>query len=58
MALHHLNPGQTLKRGYAVARDAHGNVISDAQALSTGQTISVQFAHGAIDAGVLAVRPS
>lgn len=56
-ALRHLNPVHTLARGYAVARDANGAVIVDAGALAAGQQVSVQFAHGAIDASVLAIRP-
>jgi exodeoxyribonuclease VII large subunit len=52
-----LNPVHTLARGYAVARDANGAVIVDAGALAAGQQVSVQFAHGAIDASVLAIRP-
>ncbi|MBI5901041.1 MAG: exodeoxyribonuclease VII large subunit [Rhodocyclales bacterium] len=56
-ALHHLNPAHTLARGYAVARDAKGAVISNAGMLATGQAITVQFAHGDIDASVLVARP-
>lgn len=56
MALHHLNPEQTLKRGYAVARNTQGNVISNARLLAPGQAITVQFAHGDVDAAILAVR--
>lgn len=55
-ALQHLNPAQTLARGYAVARNATGDVISDASVLSPGQVITVEFATGDIDASILATR--
>ncbi len=56
-SLQHLNPAHTLARGYAVARDSNGAVILDAKTLSRGQAVTVQFAHGTIDASILAVRP-
>lgn len=44
--LDHLGPVRVLKRGYSIARDAAGHVVSDSQVLSVGQELAVTFAHG------------
>lgn len=56
-ALDHLNPEATLARGFAIVRDEHGSVVSDARILTTGQAIHLRLATGAIDATVVATGP-
>jgi exodeoxyribonuclease VII large subunit len=57
-ALSHLNPEAILARGFAVVRDANGDVVSDARLLTTGDSIYLRLAKGEIDATVLATRTS
>lgn len=56
-ALGHLNPDAILARGFAVVRDAQGQVIDDAGRVSAGQRINVRLANGELDATVLVTRP-
>ncbi|MNV84453.1 exodeoxyribonuclease VII large subunit [compost metagenome] len=41
-----LDPGNTLARGYAIARDAEGRIVRDAAGLSAGQGLDLSFAQG------------
>jgi len=52
-----LDPRHTLARGYAIVRDAHGGIVRDAARLEQGQPLALEFARGAADATVEAVRP-
>jgi exodeoxyribonuclease VII large subunit len=54
-ALEHLNPQRVLERGYAVLRNAQGQVIRQAQQTSPGQPLSALLAEGEL---ALQVRPS
>lgn len=49
-----LNPEDTLARGYAIAWDAAGHVVSDAAALAEGQGLILQLAQGSRPVEVLA----
>jgi exodeoxyribonuclease VII large subunit len=55
--LSHLDPGAVLQRGYALAVDAHGAVVSDAASLQPGAMLSLRFARGAAVAHVDRVLP-
>jgi len=54
--LAHLNPEAVLTRGYAIVAKSSGEIVSDADALATGDRIAVTFAHGGADATVERVR--
>ena len=56
-ALHHLNPEMTLARGFAIVRDADGNVVSDASRLAGGQIVNLKLAQGDADASISVTRP-
>ncbi|MFW5688727.1 MAG: exodeoxyribonuclease VII large subunit [Spirochaetota bacterium] len=51
-----VSPMTVVKRGYAIARDADGRIITRASAVTPGAEFSVQLRHGSIDAAVRAVR--
>jgi exodeoxyribonuclease VII large subunit len=55
--LSHLDPGAVLQRGYALAVDARGAVVSDAASLQPGAMLSLRFARGAAVAHVDRVLP-
>lgn len=46
------SPHAVLQRGYAIVRDARGNVVRDSQRVRTGQVLQVAVAHGTIDVQV------
>ncbi|MEO1182304.1 MAG: exodeoxyribonuclease VII large subunit [Cyanobacteria bacterium J06636_28] len=48
-----LDPNAVLRRGYALVREASGNVVSQANTLSPGDRISVRLGQGHIEAEVL-----
>lgn len=48
-----LSPLKVLGRGYALARDAQGHVVTDAARLAEGDEVRVSLAHGAFGAKVL-----
>ena len=48
-----LDPNAVLRRGYALVREASGNVVSQANTLSPGDHISVRLGQGHIEAEVL-----
>ncbi|MCK9387543.1 MAG: exodeoxyribonuclease VII large subunit [Sulfuritalea sp.] len=56
-ALAHLNPQATLARGFAIVRDANGDLVTDAASLHAGQTVNLRLAHGEAQAGILASTP-
>lgn len=47
-----VSPLATLDRGYAIVSDDEGQVITDAEELSSGQTINTRFAKGSIKSRV------
>ena len=51
-----LDPGNTLARGYAIARDAEGRIVRDAAALSAGQPLDLSFAQGGAQVQVQTTR--
>lgn len=53
-ALHSVSPLQTLERGYAIARDAHGQVVRVADNVAIGDRIVVDLARGQLDCEVCA----
>lgn len=55
-ALAHLDPNNILARGFAIVRNAGGEVIHDAGNLTRGATITVQFAVGTASAEILAIE--
>ena len=55
-ALAALNPENILRRGFSVARDKTGAVVSDAARLRIGDAVALQFARGGADARVEKIR--
>jgi len=51
-----LDPGNTLARGYAIARDELGRIVRDAAALSAGQPLDLSFAQGGAQVQVQSTR--
>jgi exodeoxyribonuclease VII large subunit len=49
-SLQHLNPQAVLGRGYAVVRDADGQIVRDAAGMEPSAPIRVYLAHGRLDA--------
>ena len=52
-ALHAVSPLATLSRGYAIVRDAQGNIVRDARAVAPGDSITARVAEGEIAATVV-----
>jgi exodeoxyribonuclease VII large subunit len=52
-----LSPGQVLARGYAIAVNADGSVLSDASAITPGARIGVILRRGCLDARVERISP-
>lgn len=52
-----LSPENTLARGYAIVRDAQGQIIYQASQIQAGEQISVTLCQGDLRAAVLSVRP-
>lgn len=52
-ALEHLNPHNTLARGFAIVRNEQGKVVSHAGTLHAGNQIAVELATGHVTAKVL-----
>jgi exodeoxyribonuclease VII large subunit len=48
-----LDPSAVLARGYSLAADAHGRVVTDAGRLAAGDLLRLQFARGSASARVL-----
>lgn len=55
--LEHLAPQAVLRRGYAIARDAHGQVLRSAQGIPPGAVVSVELADGKLDTRVVGHLP-
>ncbi len=51
-----LNPAAVLARGYALASDAKGHLVTDAAALAAGDLLRIQFARGKASTRVLQVE--
>jgi exodeoxyribonuclease VII large subunit len=51
-----LGPRQTLQRGYAIAYDSHGRVLTSAAKARVGENISVELKSGALGAEVKTIR--
>lgn len=56
-SLRALSPQGTLERGYAIARDSQGNVVTHASALSPGDALHMRFSAGQAQADVTSVTP-
>jgi exodeoxyribonuclease VII large subunit len=54
--LHAMNPDAVLSRGYAIATDAQGRIVSDADALAPGDAMHVRVARGSIESRVTGVH--
>ena len=50
------DPRKIMERGYALAVDSNGVVLKGAAGVNVGDTVSVMFADGTIDANVTSVR--
>jgi exodeoxyribonuclease VII large subunit len=50
-----LSPLATMRRGYAVVRDADGHVVSSADAVAVGDVLDIRLADGAVEAKAEAV---
>ncbi|MEM7065246.1 MAG: exodeoxyribonuclease VII large subunit [Cyanobacteria bacterium P01_B01_bin.77] len=50
-----LDPAAVLRRGYALVREASGDVVSEARQLSPGDKITVRLGQGQLEADVLSV---
>lgn len=55
-ALSALSPFATLERGYAIVRDANGQIVRDAQGTAPGHTLGVKLARGELDVRVEKAR--
>ena len=55
-ALAHLDPGQTLARGFSIVRDASGALVRDAELVDVGQTLEIEFARGSASTRVERLR--
>jgi len=51
-----LSPLAVLERGYAICRDARGNIMTDAARAAPGDLVAVRLAHGALDCRVQSIR--
>ena len=56
-ALGALDPTAILQRGYALALDAHGQPVTDAARVSTGQGLEIRLAKGLLDVRVEKAHP-
>lgn len=57
-ALHSVSPLQTLERGYAIARNAHGQVVRNAGNVTIGDRIVVDLARGQLDCEICSTTDS
>jgi exodeoxyribonuclease VII large subunit len=51
-----LNPQRTLERGYAIVRDAAGNVLRSPAQIRPQQLLNVRLAGGSAEVGVASVQ--
>jgi exodeoxyribonuclease VII large subunit len=52
-----LSPRRVLERGYCLVRAPDGTFVRVAEALTTGQRLTIEFARGEADARVEEIRP-
>ena len=55
-ALAHLDPAQTLARGFSIVRDASGALVRDSERLDIGQPLEIEFARGGASTRVERLR--
>ncbi len=55
-ALAHLDPGQTMARGFSIVRDASGALVRDSEQVEIGQTLEIEFALGGASTRVERLR--
>jgi exodeoxyribonuclease VII large subunit len=55
--LAHLGPPAVLARGYSITRDADGNIVRSAMAVTPGSAVSIELAHGRLGAMVTHREP-
>ncbi|MFW5738686.1 MAG: exodeoxyribonuclease VII large subunit [Spirochaetota bacterium] len=53
-----VSPMKIVARGYAIARDSGGRILTDASAVHPNDAISVQLSAGELDAVVTSARPA
>lgn len=51
-----LNPQRTLERGYAIVRDARGQIVRDPAQIHARDTLTVRLANGSAEVGVAQVQ--
>lgn len=56
-SLSHLDPGAVVERGYAIVRDAHGDIIREAARLAPGDRVELTLARGRADATIDGTHP-
>lgn len=56
-SLHHLNPDAVLQRGYALAQNAAGEVVTHSQQLHPGERLQLRFASGGAKVSVQEIEP-
>jgi exodeoxyribonuclease VII large subunit len=54
--LHALNPHAVLSRGYAIATDQRGRIVSDAAAVAVGEQLNVRLARGSIESRITGAK--
>jgi exodeoxyribonuclease VII large subunit len=55
-SLQQLNPHNVLARGYAMVQDASGKLVTAAETLKMGDSVSITFKQGSADATVIRVQ--
>ena len=55
-AMDAMSPLKVLARGYAMAKNTRGHVLTDAAAVQAGETVTVQLYSGQFDAVVTAIQ--
>ena len=55
-SLQQLNPQNVLARGYAMVQDASGKLVTAAETLKMGDSVSITFKQGSADATVIRVQ--
>ena len=57
-SLQALSPLAVLERGYAICRDARGNIVKDAATLQPGDSFSVRLARGQVQGQAQEIQPA
>ena len=55
-ALSHLDPAQTLARGFSIVRDANGALVRDSEQVKVGESLEIEFALGGASTRVERLR--